>query len=434
MHSYDQSKNIFAIVLLALTLVDLDTHAQTCQSSKDLETIPGKQIDAANCEWPQQKAHWFDALGTPANKTTANTVLTKIETLEKQSRSNFVFTGGVLKSGFSSKEPAYTSSQFLLATYDLNIGCHEYICVKNALKVNGEYSIVFRAYINRFKDMAYAFTALDQSAFYATPGKFDSRYIRLHDFIRFNDKRVLDAITNDGKAYYQDVPDDKVKPGNRSIFITRHWYLTKSGVPLFVPVTRKEYLEALLEYYDREKIQVGNAVKEIEKAYADRVKNANGNQQRLDDAKRSYDIALARYPDWQQRVTTKTILANKALKENDAAWLSMPAVVKSKQENLSWRNYYGPDPNDYVTIDGYNADTKEDAQKTGAFTFSGFWDDKGGDVLYKYNPEYFKANSSPVSPRMIELAYRYVKTPLGERLVENFSNNFNFDAVRKMLE
>lgn len=429
-----QSKNTLAIVLLLFVFARHEVNAQACQSSKDLEAIPGKQIDAANCEWPQQRAHWFDALGTPANKTVANTVLTKIETLEKQSRSNFVFTGGVLKSGFSSKEAAYTSSQFLLATYDLNIGCHEYICVKNALKVNGEYDIVFRAYVNRFKDLQYAFNTLHEQVFYATPYKFDSKYIKLHDFIRIPDKTMYEAIAGNGTSFYQDVPDDKVKPGNRSIYITRHWYITKPGVPLLEPVSRKEYLEALLEYFDREKLQTSNAIREIEKTYATRVKNAAGNQQRLDDAKRSYTIDLARYPNWQQRIATKVELVNKALKENTSEWLSKPTVVKSKQENFSWQNSYGPGSNEYVRIDGYNADTKEDAQKTGAFTFSGFWDDKGGDVLYRYNPEYFKTNSSTIAPRMIELAYRYVKTPLGQNLVDNFTNNFDFDAVRKMLE
>jgi len=34
---------------------------------------------------------------------------------------------------------------------------------------------------------------------------------------------------------------------------------------------------------------------------------------------------------------------------------------------------------------------------------------------------------------MIELSYRYVKVPAGQRLVENFTKNFDFSAVQKML-
>jgi len=122
------------------------------------------------------------------------------------------------------------------------------------------------------------------------------------------------------------------------------------------------------------------------------------------------------------------------LKESTVAWLAGPAVVKAKAETFSWKSSYGTGPNDNVWIDTYNADTKEDAQKTGSFTFSGFWDNKGGAVLYKYNPDYFKGSeNNPAKPYMIELTYRYVKTPLGQNLVENFTKNFDFDAVRNML-
>lgn len=422
-------------VLLTVASLQLAV-SQNCQSSKDLETLPGKQIDAAHSEWPQQKAHWFDKLGSAQNKAIANDVLTKIETLEKASRAGYTLTGCVLKSSFSSEAAGYAMNQRLLASYDLNMGCHEYICVKNSLKVNGEYAMVFRAYVNRLKDIQSAFNTLNEPAFYAVPDKYDGRYIALHDFVRFRDKKLLDAITSNGQTFYQDIADDKIKQGNRSDYITRHWYITKPGVPLFAAVTRKEYLDALLEYYEREKMQTAAMVDEIEKTYASRVRNANGNQQRLDDAKKSYTVQLARYPDWQQRIAAKVSMVNNAIKENNAAWLSQPAVVKSKQENLSWQNFYGPGSNDYVRIDGYDADTKEDAQKTGAFTFSGFWDEKGGDILYKYNPDYFKSNPSApaTAPRIIQLTYRYVKVPLGQSLVANFTSNFDFAAVRAMIE
>lgn len=55
------------------------------------------------------------------------------------------------------------------------------------------------------------------------------------------------------------------------------------------------------------------------------------------------------------------------------------------------------------------------------------------EVLYKHNSNYFKeAEKVLVKAYMIELTYRYVKTPLGQSLVENFTKNF--DAVRNILE
>lgn len=74
---------MIAILVAAFFVLAQQVQAQDCQSPKDLETLPGKQIDAAHWEWPQEKAHWLDALGTATNKSAANAILTKIETLEK---------------------------------------------------------------------------------------------------------------------------------------------------------------------------------------------------------------------------------------------------------------------------------------------------------------------------------------------------------------
>ncbi|MBO9674276.1 MAG: hypothetical protein J7577_12580 [Sphingobacteriaceae bacterium] len=417
--------------LFFLFLPVLQVNAQICQSSKELEVLPGKQIDAAHWEWPQEKAHWFDQLGTAANKATATAVLTKIETLEKQSRSNYNLTGGVLKTAFSGKAPTMMAGKYPLASYDLNMGCYEYICVKNKMKINGEYQIVFRAYVNRYPGIENAFSFQDEAYYYETPKKYNGQFIALHNFIKMDASKNV----NSGKGFYQDIPEASVKEGDRNVYMTRHWYITKPGVLLFVPVSRKEYLEALLVYYERETLLIADKIKEIEKDSAGMMKDPQKYAQLYENGKRNLVIKKARYPDWQQRIATKKALVQKALKENTSEWLAQPAVVKSKGETYSWKNKYGPAENDNVWIDTYNADTKEDAQKTGSFTFSGFWDGKGGAVLYKYNPDYFNGSEkNQAKPYMIALTYRYVKTPLGKNLVENFTENFDFDAIRNLLE
>jgi hypothetical protein len=157
--------------------------------------------------------------------------------------------------------------------------------------------------------------------------------------------------------------------------------------------------------------------------------------QLYENGKRNLIVKKAKYPDWQKKIELKKAIVQKALKENTAEWLSKPAIVKAKTQTFSWKNYYGNGANDFANVEVNFADTPEDAQNTGSFTFSGFWDNKGGVTLYKYNPEYFKgAETNPVKPRFIELAYRYINTPAGKSLVENFTNNFNFDGIRNMLE
>ncbi|MBB2144472.1 hypothetical protein GM921_03175 [Pedobacter sp. LMG 31464] len=419
-------KLIFFTAVITLLALTQQVNAQDCKSAKDLETLPGKHIDAAHCEWPEQKAHWFDALGTAANKATANTILTKIETLEKQSRAKYNLKGCVLKTTFSGNTSTYP-----LASYDLNMGVYEYICVKNKMMVNTEYENVFRAYVNRYTGIENAFSFPDEAYYYETLKKYNGQFIPLHDFIKMDASKNI----NNGKGFYQDVAETTVKQGNRSVYMTRHWYFTKPGALLFVPVTRKEYLEALLVYYERERLLIADKIKEIETESAGMMKNPQKYPQLYEDGKKNLVVKKAKYPDWQQKIETKKAIVQKALKENTAVWLAQPAVVKPKVETFSWKRTYGSGPNDEVWIETRNVDTKEDAQKTGSFTFSGFWDNKGGTTLYKYNPDYFKgAEKNPAKPYMIELTYRYVKTPIGQSLVENFTENFDFDAVRNMLE
>lgn len=421
---------IIAILVVAFFGLVQQVYAQDCQSSKDLENLPGKQIDAAHCEWPQQKLHWLDELGTAANKATANAIITKIETLEKQSRVNYNLKGCVLKTAFSGNAPAIIAGKYPLASYDLNMGCYEYICVKNKMMVNSEYANVFRAYVNRYTVIESAFSFSDESYYYETLKKYNGQFIALHNFIKMDASKDV----NNGKGYYQDIPEATVKEGSRSVYMTRHWYCTKPGALVFIPATRKEYLEALLVYYERERLLITDKIKEIENESAGMMKDPQKHPQLYENGKRNLVVKKAKYPDWEQKMETKKAIVQKALKENTAAWLAQPAVVNPKAENFSWKRTYGSSPNDEVWIETPNADTKADAQKNGSFTFSGFWDGKGGTTLYKYNPDYFKgAEKNPAKPYIIELTYRYVKTPLGKSLVENFTENFDFDAVRDML-
>ena len=59
-------------------------------------------------------------------------------------------------------------------------------------------------------------------------------------------------------------------------------------------------------------------------------------------------------------------------------------------------------------------------------------------ALYRYNPEYFKTDGSqPTKPILIEVQFRYEISPekgFSERLFNNFQSNYDFGALRKMLE
>ncbi len=407
--------------------------AQNCSSNEEVMSLPGRQTDAAHCEWPQQKAHWLDQLGTAGNKSAAGKTLTQIETIEKESRKNYTLTGCVLKTFFGTPPNAqFFYAKKSLLSYDLNLGCYEYFCYNNKMKVNDEYANVFRAYVNRFTGIQNAFTFADDNPYYEVYNKYNGKFIELCNYFKLDESSIH---INNSKGYYQDIPESSVKPNNRSAFMTRHWYFTKSNVSLFVPVTRKEYLEALLVYYDRESAYTSEKIKEIEKECGGMMKDPAKYPQLYENGKKNMVRRKAKYPDWEKKVNIKKAIVQKVLKENTADWLSKPAIVKPKTEIFTWKNYYGNGANDYANVEVNFADTPEDAQKTGPFTFSGFWDSKAGVILYKYNPAYFNgAEENPAKPYLIELTYRYINTALGKSLVENFTGNFDFDAVRGLLE
>ncbi|MBS1665417.1 MAG: hypothetical protein JST68_30525 [Bacteroidetes bacterium] len=358
-------KVVFFFLLLRVAGAQAQgTGAQACQTSAELDALPGKYIDAAHCEYPAQRASWLNDLKTQANISMAGKVLTQIEGIERDSRKGFDLKGVVLKSSFSGRNLDYVNGGSTIAPYDWQLGCYEYICVNKKIMTNSEYQTVLRVYVNLFKDVEGAFD-VTEAPYFLTAGRYDGKFIGLHYFYRVKDKRLLEAM-NSGIGFYQDVRDEGVKQGNRSVYITRHWYITKAGQPVLVPVSRGEYLRALVEYYQRAKLG--------------------------------------------------TALVDKALKEHDEGWLAKPAVVDPRSQK----------PDASVAVE--------------------FWDDKNGDVLYKLSPAYFSKDAAggagssgtgvgaAAKPRMVELAYRYTKVPAGQRLVENFTKNFDFTAVQKMLE
>ena len=161
-------------------------------------------------------------------------------------------------------------------------------------------------------------------------------------------------------------------------------------------MSRKEYLQSLLEYYEREKIYFQKLIAEL-------------------TADRSNDIKY--YSNWQADVDNKISIVNKALKENTEEWLAKQAIV-NKVEDAS-QNYK--------------------AKLTEQTNYNRFWkfydNENKSQPLYKYNPEYFKAAAaSPAKPQFISIAFRYVTMPSSLRMFNNFIKSFSFEAVKKILQ
>ncbi|MFV0604801.1 MAG: hypothetical protein ACK5NK_03070, partial [Niabella sp.] len=186
----------------------------------------------------------------------------------------------------------------------------------------------------------------------------------------------------------------------------RRYLILKPGVPLLVPVSRKQYLEDMLEYFEIEKANFFYRNAEEVKKYS------NDNS----DFAKKYLVGLNAdrdaYPKLYEakKATAKELLANKKTE-----WLERQAIIE------------------------YNNATKYDGTER-VKALDKFYESESEytAALYVLNPEYTKLNNDPVTkPKIIEVEFRYDNNKdnrYSDRLIRNFEKNFDFDALRKMMQ
>mgnify|MGYP000855553153 CR=1 FL=1 len=403
-------KNKF-ILKISITLFCSQTVlAQDCKTDADVASQPGKYLTAAQYPWPAVRAEYFNNLTTAADKSIAKKTLTQIENIEQKTHNGFALTGGNWENFYSTKGYQYFANT-KLGQYSFEAALHEYFCAKGKLTRNSEYSTVLRIYTNEVTlnsldafisyPFGSSFGSYDFGMQYAdwknhNPADVNAKLIPLFTYLSCNNTSLLERI-NSGTSYFQDVAEKDIKPNNRSNYIYRYWFIKKKDLPVLIPVSRKDYLESLLEYYDREKIYFTKLVAELK---ADR------------------DNSIKYYTNWEADVNDKIAVVKKAMSEHDATWLSAQAVVNPANDNSQT----------------YNAKLPE---QTNYHRFWKFYDgEKKAMPLYTYNPEYFKKNAQTpaAKPQVITVAFRYNSMPLSLRLIDNFTRNFDFSSLNKLVE
>lgn len=313
-------KKIFITqAIFFLFFFSASVQAQDCKTNADLDATPGKYLTAAQYPWPAARAEYFNNMKTAADKAMAKKTLEQIEKTEQQSHAGFNLTGGNWENVFSTTGYQYLSNT-KLGQYTFQAALYEFFCANGKAKRNSEYSTVLRIYVNQLQ-----LTTLDRflsGPFGSSLGSYDfglqyadwknhkpadvnAKLINLFTYITCNNSSLLEAI-NSGNGYFQDVAEKDIKPNNRSNYIYRYWFVKKNDLPVLIPVSRKEYLQSLLEYYEREKIYFQKLIAEL-------------------TADRSNDIKY--YSNWQADVDNKISIVNKALKENTEEWLAKQAIV-----------------------------------------------------------------------------------------------------------
>lgn len=357
-----------------------------------------------------------------SEKTKILKTLDSFEKLEESSRTNFQATGCVMRVSYHGSGKNLFAG-YSHASYEYQLGLYQMVChiQQHVIKEVGEYRSVLR--INANPDLTKGglfgehadFYITDKTVRYDVP--IDAKWSASYDKDRISNRSRIAQFASagmlllnrsDNESDFQKLNNgdgytDTRMQGDKSSkyqLIRRTWLITKKGIPLLVPVTRKELLEALLEYYEIEKFN-------FEKAAGYAAESQKSKLAVISNDKTAYNQV---YENKKARISN-------LLRTQGADWLGKQAYVPSRFANAL------PGGNDYAQA------------SNGLFDIKQF---DAGIALYKYNPDYYKLNTAdPTKPVCFEIEFRFEKNmerTWSENLLNNFMKNFDFNALGKMID
>lgn len=397
-----------------------------CDGNAD--ELPGKYTDHTNPKYPTSLK------GNAPDKAIMLKQLIAIEKSEEASRKNFTLTGCVARVSFSGGDKSTAG----IIKYGYQLGVYRNVCnvTQHIVKTSDEYSTVFRVDINNvpvsgalsplamgignFNIAKYSNSVQYDIPVDAIQGKSTiNNPSRVSKYI--SEKMLLTGRSDNYKDYHADFL--KLNNGNGYVenwqggdryanhgpssyqFIDRHYLITKPGIPLLTPVSRKQYLEDMLEYFEIEK---ANFYYDNDK----QTKQIQGNN--ADYAKKRMSILENDKAAYPQLYEAKKAKVKQLLAEQKDAWLQQQAIVGNP---------------------GNTYDVNDRLKELGKFY------DKEGEysvALYVVNPEYFKpGGNQSTKPQIVEVQFRYqIGKDFGfsEKLFNNFLKNFDIDALHKILQ
>lgn len=407
------SRHCITIVIACIYLLALmpdAAAAQACGPGDDLLKIPGTYTGHN-----ATPAGGFVSFYTAPEKNTAVKIMTALETVFKK---DFQLHGGTGKGVFHFREGAYFGKNFIFP-YSFNTGFYHFLCENGVVQPAHEYGtsleITANATINPFFSLPHELAAYE-SMFYTTASrKIGYRMISIFSYLVLESPGEVEKINTgtgytDSKEYLHDAYDKHPD-------MYRTWYITKPGSKILVEVSRKEYLESLLAYYDAEKkaisIKNENLLRESKEYMARYEKNGNremyeSHRDKVLKAEKELAATALRYEEKKGKVMA-------ILQERPANWLQQPAVINPGMRNNSYCN------------------NSEDFKKTGYFTFAGFYEGGNGCTVYQWSPGLFKKPGA-TTPVFFKISLRYKKDwPFSTAIKDHFSGHLDFDAIRKLL-
>lgn len=401
------------LAIYLLLLLPLFVQSQACSDTEELSKIPGKFVDH----------NWTPAGGYVSDYSTAEKAmaLKTLAAAEQIGKKNFFGNGFVGKGSFGFKQGEYFNTLFL-GTYDYNIGFYQLSCMNGQIKTAHEYGTSLAITANPVIHPNLEVPLEEQGSKFNIKGsrKDRSSVIPLYRYIVFADKDEFEKINTgkgftDGKREYHDAYD-------KNPDITRSWFITPPGKRLFSEVSRKEYLESLLEFYEIEKEVLVQRQERL--LTIDRETLKQYEKDKEGKGKKDYQYFLSRIADYE-RDKAKAV-ASYTIKKN-----KVTALLKSKPDN--WLQQAAA-LNPAVMNDNYRCDAVSEYVKTGAHTFNDFYDSEKGLVVYKWNPELFKQQPA-CTPVFFKVSLRYKEgIDISEAIKAYYTKNFDFAAIQKLLE
>jgi len=392
--------NYLLIGCIGFQFLTETVNAQSCINDNDLREISGSLLD-------HTKTPMGGGYLPAAEKKIAWNVLTAVENICKK---NFVIKGGEAKGVFADNEKEYFEL-FYHSAYQYQIGFYQHLCVNNKKITSDEYGADFTIKANAaFKETIHSPERYG-AGFYANNSKNDPPYISLFRFIKLSQASAV--IINAGNGYIDNHQGNEYADHTD---VYRNWYITPPGTKLLTVVNRKEFLESLLEFYDREKIIFSgeNERKLTEAKKYMLVYEKNGNTamyQSHAENKRKAEQEIAKTTAVYKSKKEKVELL---LKNNAAAWLNEIAVIDPKVN--------------------YCDNTFSDIQPQ-CFNFTGFYNSPDGLAIYKWNSTVVKQYlANPAKPLFFKVSFRYkAGEKFSKGIQDGFVKNFDFEALRKLL-
>lgn len=388
-------KLIFILLICCIVSGNI-LQAQTCKTSEDLVTLPGV-LKPDLIPGFTKNSTFLPSEGPAVMKT--------LESVVQIVKKNFSLQGGEAhywyKANFREHFDVYK-----YPSYELMVGFYQDVCVNGKRTYSSEYTVDFSVRSNH--EFIYFDKGTGYIDFYEDKTKYGDLPISIFRYLSYPPSQA--EIMNSGKGYFEEDDGNKF---NKHSDVYRRFFITKDGMPLLVPVSRKELLQSLLELYEREK-----------KYHVKRL------QGKLDESVRY----MAEYEKSGNKLMYKDHLENKQKAEKEMAELE-GLINKKKSEVEETLKTESPDWLAKQATHKFHDTRFSQDRIMESSRFNGFYEGPDANAIYRFNPLLAATKKGRTGePLFFYVRYRYKAGEIfSQQITDGFVKNFDFEALRKLL-